>query len=209
MADETPPRIRRMFHLGLGRSEHVSAEVDDEIAFHLQERVDALVARGWTEEDAVAEARRLFGDSKVARPALVAAATLRDRRLSWFDQLDSIVGDLRLAARQLRYAPAFSFGVIMAIALGIGANATMFSVIDRLMLRPPAGIAAPDGVFTFARPGRERFSSAMSFVALSAIRTDLASVATVVAESFFTLTVGFGGDARSERALFVDTYYFS
>jgi len=208
MADETPRRFRRLFHLGLRRPNRVDAEVDDEIAFHLQERVDALVARGWSETDAVAEAHRLFGDAKTARPTLIAEATLRDRRLDWFERLDSIVADLKLAARQLRHAPAFSLGVILAIALGIGANATMFSIIDRLMLRPPAGVAMPERVYTFARPGRDRTSSAMSFVAFSAMRDDLAGVATLSAESFFPLTVDFGGEPRSEHALFVDSNYF-
>jgi predicted permease len=207
MANETPRRIRAIFHLGLRRSKDVRVEVDDEIAFHLQERVDALVGRGWTEADAVVEARRLFEGSDAARPSLVAAASIRNRRLDWFEQLDSVIGDLRLAARQLRHAPTFAFGVIMAIALGIGANATMFSTIDRLLLRPPAGVAAPDRVYTFARAGRDRFSSAMSYVALSAIRTELASVATVSAETFFTLPVAFGGDVRSEHVLFADADY--
>jgi predicted permease len=208
MADDTPRRFRRIFHLGLRRPNHVGAEVDTEIAFHLQERVDALVARGWTEADAVVEARRLFGDADTARPALIAEATSRDRRLDWFERLDSIVGDLKLAARQLRHAPTFACGVIIAIALGIGANATMFSVIDRLMLRPPAGIAVPDRVYTFARPGRDRTSSPMSFVAFAAMRDDLAGLATLGAESFFPLTVDFAGEPRSEHALFVDPNYF-
>ncbi len=208
MADQPPRRIREVFRLSLRRPQHLRAEVDDEIRFHLQERIDTLVARGWTAADAAVEARRRFGDPDDVRPALLAAATSRDRRLDWLEHLDSLRGDLRLGARQLRHAPTFSFGIILAIALGIGANATMFSVIDRLLLRAPAGIAAPEDVYTFARGGRDRVSSAMSYVAFSALRDEMAGVATLSAETFFSLAVGAGADARSENALFVDADYF-
>jgi predicted permease len=208
MNDPLPPRNRRLFSLDLRRSSEVRADVDDEIAFHLRERVDALVARGWTEADAIAEARRRFGDDATTRPALMNAATIRSRRLDWLERLDFLVTDVKLAARQLHRAPAFAFGVVMAIALGIGANATMFSTIDRLMLRPPPGVRAPKQVYAFTRAGRARLSSAMSSPAISAIRGDLAGVATIAAETFFRLTVGIGEDIRSERADFVDAGYF-
>ena len=209
MADETPRRVRPTLHLGLRRADHVGAEVDEEIAFHLQERVDALVARGWTEADAIAEARRLFGDPTAARPALFAAAALRNRRLDWLERFDSTAADIKLAARQLRLAPTFAFGIIAAIALGIGANATMFSVIDRLMLRAPAGVASPAQVYTLARAGRERFSSAMSYPALATLRENLAGVATIAGETFrMQLSVGFGTETRPERTVFVDDDYF-
>ncbi len=121
----------------------------------------------------------------------------------------SDVADVKLAARQLRLAPTFAFGVIAAIALGIGANATMFGVIDRLMLRPPVGVASPERVYTIARAGRERFSSAISYRALSTLRDNLANVATVAAESYrSSLPVGFGAESRPERTVFVDDAYF-
>ncbi len=208
--DDSRRRIRPAFHLGLRRKDHVGADIDEEIAFHLQERVDALVARGWSEADAMAEAKRLFGDPKAARPALFAAATVRNRRA----RLARALGlDLRrheaLSARQLRHAPTFAVGVIIAIALGIGANATMFSVIDRLMLRAPAGIAAPAEVYTFVRVGHERGSSATSYPAVMALRDNLARVATIATESFASsLSVGFGTETRPERTVFVDGEYF-
>ncbi len=208
MADDIRRRIRRIFNLELRRAADVGTDVDHEIAFHLKERIDALVERGWSESNATAEARRMFGDPKTARAELVAAAAQRDRRLGWLDRLDSMVADLRLAGRQLRHAPMFAFGVTMAIALGIGANATMFSVIDRLLLRPPPRVAAPDRVYTFVRPGRDRYSSAMSYATATAFREQLASVARVTTESFFTLTVGAGLDAQSDNVIFVDSTYF-
>ena len=54
--------------------------------------------------------------------------------------------DLRYAARGLRRKPGFTTAVVLTLGLGLGANATMFSIVDRLLFRPPAYIHAPDRV---------------------------------------------------------------
>ena len=54
--------------------------------------------------------------------------------------------DLRYAARGLRRKPGFTAAVVLTLGLGLGANATMFSIVDRLLFRPPAYIHAPDRV---------------------------------------------------------------
>jgi hypothetical protein len=54
--------------------------------------------------------------------------------------------DVRYAVRGLRRKPGFAAAVVLTLGLGIGANATMFSVVDRLLFRPPAYIQAPDRV---------------------------------------------------------------
>src|SRR5437868_14856055 len=59
---------------------------------------------------------------------------------------DAFVYDLRYAARSLRRRPAFTAMIVVILALGIGANATMFGILDRLLLRAPAHIADPDRV---------------------------------------------------------------
>src|SRR5262249_14782381 len=68
------------------------------------------------------------------------AASARDRRLRLREQLDAFVLDSRYALRGLVNAPAFSSGVIITLALGVGVNAAVFRVLDRLLLREPAGI---------------------------------------------------------------------
>ena len=180
-------------------------EIDDEIAFHIQERIDALRDRGWTPEDARAEAVRRFGDLETERPALFAAAQQRDRRLDVFEWFDTIRTDLRIAARQLRRAPTFALGAIAAFALGVGANATMFSVIDRLLLRPPAQVADPGNVYAIHAQPRD----AISFPAFVDLRDKLAGGAGVAVETRgWQFAIGRGDEALMAQGVFVDGGYF-
>src|SRR5690348_1134850 len=112
-ADSPVPRhFRKAFRLVARRRDGQAREIDDEIAFHIQERVDALVERGWSVGDAEAEAARRFGDLATERRALVAAARQRDRRLDLFEWAQALRTDLIVATRRLRHAPTFAFGTI-------------------------------------------------------------------------------------------------
>ena len=133
-----PPRIRRALRLPIGRRRRVEVETDDEIRFHLAARADALIASGLTRTDAEAEALRRFGALEDVRPQLLAAAKHREETLTMFERLDALRDDLRYALRQLRRAPGFSAALAITFALGIGANATMFEIVDRLLFRAPA-----------------------------------------------------------------------
>ena len=200
-----PPKVRAAFRLALRRPDLVAGEVDDEIAFHLQERIDALVERGWSLHDATDEAKRRFGDATTERDALFAAARHRERRLGMLERVDAIRTDLAVAVRQFRQSPSFAFGTVAALALGIGANATMFSVLDRLLLRAPAQISAPEAVYTV----RPRTAENMSLATVVALRDNLSPVASVAVQSFTTqLNVGRGSDAATARSVFVDGSYF-
>ena len=180
-------------------------EIDDEIAFHVQERVDALVDCGWTPDDAKAEALRRFGDLETERAAMLAAAQYRDRRLDVFEWFDAVRTDLRVAARQLRRAPTFAVGTIAAFALGVGANATMFSVIDRLLLRPPAQVAYPNDVYAIHAEPRD----AISFPAFVELRDKLAGTAGVAVQTTGRqLAIGRGDEALMVQGVFVDGGYF-
>lgn len=200
-----PRPFRRLFRLALRRPDLQASEIDDEIAFHLQERIDALVERGWSIDAATAESRRRFGDPTASRPTLVAAARQRDERLDIFEMFDAIRTDLRVAARRLRHAPVFAFGVIAAFALGIGANATMFNVIDRLLLRAPAHVARPGEVYTIHDSPREQ----ISYPAFLALRDRLAGTAAIAVERPpWPVPIGRGDQAQLAQTVFVDGGYF-
>lgn len=120
--------------VGLGR--RPIDEVDDEIAFHLEERTDQLMTTGLTREAARAQAEAEFGAVPAARTDLVrhvASTRARRRRAGIWSEWTS---DLRYALRVARSRPGPFLVAVLSIALGMAAVSTMWTAVDRLILRP-------------------------------------------------------------------------
>src|SRR5256885_551453 len=126
------PGIKRLFRVLTRRPEDIVRDVDDEIGAHIELRADQLVALGWTRDAALAEAKRRFGPLDTAKRRLHAAATERERHITIREWIAHAVTDLRYAVRSLAREPALVAFVIATLALGIGANAAMFGVVDQL-----------------------------------------------------------------------------
>jgi predicted permease len=126
--------VRRVFRLGLGRT-HIAREVDDELAFHLETRTQRLVASGWSPEAARAEALRQFGDLPSVRASCVTFDEERARLMKRANFYDSVVQDIVYAIRTLRRNRGFTAVVVLALALGIGANTAIFTLVNALLVR--------------------------------------------------------------------------
>ena len=133
MAREPSPLWHR--YLRFWRSD-VRADLEDELAFLLEARVDEYVAAGMTPEAARAESMRRLGDLARVRDTCLAIDESYERRRSVSDILRSIGSDLRVALRQLRRQRALTAAAVICLTLGIGANTAIFSVVDAVLFRP-------------------------------------------------------------------------
>lgn len=142
--------LRRVFRLP-GSPERISREVDEELRFHLEGRVDQLVAAGWSRHDAEVEARRMFGDYAAYRREArdIDLTTHQQRRR--MDIADVIRREVRQGVRALWRAPAFSFVALATLTLGIGATAAIFTVLDGVVLRP-LPYPSPERLVAIAHP---------------------------------------------------------
>ena len=142
MAHE-PPRRPRLF--GVDRtSSGVERAVDDELRFHFDMTMRELMAGGMNPDEARRETERRFGDVALVRDHLTHIDRQRvgqEKRAEWWS---GFWHDLRYAVRGIRRQPGFATVIVVALALGIGANATMFGIVDRLLFRPPAFLIAPE-----------------------------------------------------------------
>jgi putative ABC transport system permease protein len=140
--DETP-RWRRYLRLA---GPNVRRDVDEELRFHFDTRIEELVSGGLSAQDAREQAVREFGDVDDVRNDLVSIDRRVVAKRSRMETLRDTLTDTRYAIRSLSRTPGVALAILATLALGVGANATMFSLLDTIFLRPPAVVTAPNGL---------------------------------------------------------------
>ena len=110
------------------------AEVDDELSFHLEQRVREYVARGMAPDAARRVALQRFGDLGEVREECTTLLQAERRAEARRDWLDDLRQDARFAVRSALRAPLFSLLAIITLALGLGANAAVFGVLKSVLL---------------------------------------------------------------------------
>ncbi|HTL05216.1 MAG TPA: ABC transporter permease [Gemmatimonadales bacterium] len=150
--------LRRVFRLPLG-ARGVQRDVEDELSFHLEERVEDLMQQGLSRADAEQEARRRFGDLTRVGSQLTRMDLQRARRLDRLEAWRSFGRDLRISARSLRRRPGYALAAILTLGIGLGATGAIFTLVQRVIL-DPLPYPAPDRLVRIRNPvpGVERGS---------------------------------------------------
>ncbi len=115
---------------------NISRHVDEELAFHIEMRTQQLIARGFSLEAARVEALRQFGDLKTVRQECIANDEERVRATRRAGAMDELKQNFVYAARTLRRNAGFATGIVLTLAVGIGANVAIFTLVHAVLLRP-------------------------------------------------------------------------
>lgn len=206
---ESGDRFRRLFRL-----EDPQRDLEEELSFHFDSVVEEEMRRGRSREEAEREAHRRFGDEARYRKELRRMDTRTSVRRRWRERADALVTTIVHAWRGIRRTPGLAAGIVLAFALGIGANATVFGIVDRLLLSAPPHIVNPDGVKLLVV---DRFVSFMNGRVASVAMTwpdyqDLVTLESFESVAAHTspreLTVGRGEEAERINATLVSASYW-
>jgi len=205
------PGIRRLLRVSWS-DDAVRREVDDEIRFHIDARVEEMLRLGASEKEARERAESEFGDVRRSKRELVDVDRRRMGHEKRGELLMSFIEDVRYAARGLMRRPALLIVTTLALSIGIAANAIMFGVVDQLLLRPPAHVAAPEALrrvyFLYSKWGTQ-VQATTTYPVVAALQRNLRIADVVGLDHSAKYSLGSGADARQVDVQMVSGNFFS
>ena len=185
-------RLLRTRLTSVVQRERVERDLDRELAFHIDMLTDQHVRAGVHPTEARRLALREFGRLDGVK---------EDVRESWLLRaVETLAQDVRYGARTLRRSPGFALVVVLTMALGIGANTAIFSVVNSVLLRPLPYAGADRVVVLRQEPAASAAPLPFSFLELEDYRRQAASVLEAIAEFHEMWFILLGGDEPSRVA---------
>ena len=187
------------------RRPRMESEVSDELRFHIETYAEDLVHRGIPREEALRRAKAEFG--------AVERIKEEGREARGLNILDQFSQDLRFGLRMLRKSPGFSAVAILTLALGIGANTAIFSILDQVLLRP-LPVNDPQQLVLLEMKGRYYGNTAAGLAVVSyPMYRDFQDHNDVFSGMFacrhFSASISFNGQADRVHGELVSGSYFS
>ncbi|MGH9709879.1 MAG: ABC transporter permease, partial [Candidatus Acidiferrales bacterium] len=177
--------LRRLF-----RKRALDNQLDSELHFHVEQQIADNIAAGMPPPEARRRALAQFGGTEYIKEEC------RDARGTHF--IDTLLQDIRYGLRMLRKSPGFTAVAVMTLALGIGANTAIFSMVDWLTLRVPP-FAKPEQVATLgAEDTYGGWENGFSYPDFADIRSQSSTVFSDVAGTIFVSQDGLSADGNNE-----------
>jgi putative ABC transport system permease protein len=190
---------------------NVVADIDDELRFHFETRAEELGARGTAPEEIQRIILEEFGDLEPTRRQLREIGARLERRRDRLQWCHQAISDLRYTLRGLRRSPTFTAAVILTFGLGIGANAAIFSVVDRMLFRAPPMMRAPSRthrVYVHV-PVRDQYLANVSYGSYRDLARWTSAFDRTALYSVRDLIVGAGDGSRESPVGLVSASFFN